>query len=106
MEYLHAIGFDYNGIIKAGFYLYVTHIDIHYKASAFLDDVLSIEVIPLKLKSVSGIFHQIVRKADGTICAEADVSWASVNAHTQRPCKLPPEFLVAGLYPENTDEHN
>ena len=44
MEYLHQIGFDYKGAVAAGYYLYVTHVDIHYKASAFLDDKLKIEV--------------------------------------------------------------
>ena len=38
MEYLHAINFDYKGIVAAGYCLYVTHIDIYYKVSAFLDD--------------------------------------------------------------------
>ena len=31
MEFLHAINFDYKGIVAAGYYLYVTHIDIYYK---------------------------------------------------------------------------
>lgn len=53
MEYLHACGFDYHGIFAAGYYLYVTHIDIYYKASALLDDKLFIEVKPVKLKNIS-----------------------------------------------------
>ena len=35
MDFLHAANFDYKGIVAAGFYLYVTHIDIHYKGSPF-----------------------------------------------------------------------
>ena len=100
MEYLNAIGFDYKGMVEEGYYLYVTHIDIYYKASALLGDELSIQVIPVKMGAVSGTFHQIVAKADGTVCAEADVSWASVNAQTGRPCKLPAKFMVEGLLPE------
>jgi len=100
MEYLHAIGFDYNGLVKAGFYLYVTHIDIYYKASAFLDDKLFIEVAPTVLKTVQGTFHQKIYKEDGTVCAEADVSWASVNSTNGRPSKIPAEFMVEGLKPE------
>lgn len=100
MEYLHQIKFDYNGLVAAGYYLYITHIDIYYKFSAFLDDVLFIDVEPVKLKTVSGTFHQTIRKADGTICAEADVTWASVKKGGI-PSKIPAQFLVPGLYPES-----
>lgn len=99
MEFLHAAGFDYNGIVAAGYYLYVTHIDIRYKASAFLDDELFIEVSPSKVKAVSGTFRQVVRKADGTVCAEADVTWACVTTEG-KPSRIPPEFMVPGLLPE------
>ena len=64
MEYLHAIGFDYKGLVEAGYYLYVTHVDIYYKASAFLDDKLLIEVFPTKLKKISGELKQIIKKED------------------------------------------
>ena len=86
MEFLHAIHFDYNGIIAAGYYLYVTHVDIYYKASAFLE-------------AVSGTFHQVIKKGDGTICAEADVTWACVTTEG-KPSRIPVEFLVEGLHPE------
>ena len=100
MEYLHAINFDYKGIIAAGYYLYVTHVDIYYKASAFLDDELFIEVYPTKMKAVSGTFHQVIRKADGTICAEADVTWCCVTKEG-KPYKIPQEFMSEGLLPDN-----
>ena len=97
MEYLHQIGFDYKGLVSAGFYLYITHIDIYYKSSAFLDDELYIDVEPTSLKAVSGTFHQVVRKKGGTVCAEADVYWASVK--DGRPSKIPEQFIVEGLRP-------
>ena len=62
MDYLHQIGFNYKGIVEAGYYLYVTHIDIFYKNSAFLDDKLIIETTPVKLGAVSGTFHQTIKK--------------------------------------------
>jgi len=99
MEYLHAIGFDYKGLVEAGYYLYVTHVDIYYKASAFLDDKLLIEVFPTKLKKISGELKQIIKKEDGTICADATVTWACVTKEG-RPSKIPEEFLVSGLIPE------
>lgn len=101
MEYLHAIGFDYKGLVEAGYYLYVTHVDIYYKASAFLDDKLLIEVFPTKLKKISGELKQIIKKEDGTICADATVTWACVTKEG-RPSKIPEEFLVSGLIPEES----
>lgn len=97
MEYLHQIKFDYENLVKQGYYLYITHIDIRYKASAFLDDKLFIDVEPVSLKTVTGTFHQTVRKEDGTVCAEADVTWASVK--DGKPAKIPEQFIVPGLRP-------
>ena len=33
MDFLNQINFDYKGIVEAGYYLYVTHVDIYYKAA-------------------------------------------------------------------------
>ena len=99
MEFLNAIGFDFKGVTEAGFYLYVTHIDIYYKASAVLNDKLLIEITPTKMKTITGEFKQTVKKEDGTICAEATVTWACVSKEG-RPSRLPTEFMVPGLIPD------
>ncbi len=101
MDYLHAIGFDYEGFFKAGYFLYITHIDIHYRASARLFDELSIEVVPVKLGKLSGTFHQRISNQRGEVCAEADVSWGCVNTEG-KPSKIPGQFVVPGLSPEET----
>ena len=41
--------------------------------------------------------HQTIKKEDGHICAEADVTWASVKNNA--PARLPKEFIVDGLRP-------
>lgn len=99
MDYLMQIGFDYGGFVRAGMYLYVSHIDIHYKASARFGDTLTITSRPVKFGAVSGTIHQVVAREDGTVCAEADVTWASVSAESGRPAKVPAEFVVDGLRP-------
>lgn len=99
MEFLRAIDFDYEGIIEAGYYLYVTHVDIFYKASALLGDKLFIDVEPIKSKAISGTFRQLVYKEDGTICAEAEVTWACVTK-AGRPAPIPKEFMVPGMLAE------
>jgi len=99
IEYLRAIGFDYPGLYEAGYFLFVTHIDIRYKSPARLFDELSIEVEPIKLGKVSGTFRQRIVNQKGDLCAEADVSWGCVDT-TGRPTKIPDEFYVSGLEPE------
>ncbi len=99
MEFLRAIGFDYNALIDAGYYLYVTRIDIHYRASARLFDELSVEVEPVKLGRLSGVFHQVIRNQRGEVCAEAEVSWGCVDS-SGKPAKIPDEFMLEGLKPE------
>ena len=99
MEFLHAINFDYKGIVAAGYYLYVTHVDIYYKVSAFLDDILEVSTESVKMGKVSGEFKQVIAKKDGTICAEATVTWACVSKDG-RPSRIPEEFIVPGLMPE------
>ena len=101
MQFLNAAGFDFKGVTEAGFSLYVTHIDIRYKFSAFLNDELTIETYPVKTGKVSGTFAQKITKADGTVCVEATVEWACVNKQG-RPSKLPEEFIVQGIYPDAT----
>lgn len=99
MEYLRAIGFDYEGFFNSGYFLYITHIDIRYRVSARLFDELSVGVEPVKLGKLSGTFHQTITNQKGELCAEAEVSWGCVNT-SGKPSKIPDEFVVPGLVPE------
>ena len=100
-EFLVAAGFDYKGLIEAGYSIYITHIDIHYRASAVLDDKLFIDVEPIKVKKISGTFRQRVYKEDGTVCADAEVTWACVTK-TAIPHPIPAEFLTPAMYPDSS----
>lgn len=97
MDMLHKLGFDYKGFFEAGYFLYVTHVDIHYKSSAVQDDELSIECEMTKVGFISGTIHQFIRKKDGTVCVEADVDWACVSSANHRPCKIPEQFMIPEL---------
>lgn len=97
MDYLMQIGFKYKEMVEQGYFLYVTHIDIYYKSSAYFGDDLTIETTPVKLGAISGVFHQVIKNQEGVICVEADVHWASVKDN--RPAKIPAEFMVDGLRP-------
>jgi acyl-CoA thioester hydrolase len=51
------------------------------------------------MRAITGEFKQTIKKEDGTVCAEATVTWACVTKEG-RPSKLPAEFMVPGLIPE------
>lgn len=99
MEFLRLAGFDYVSLATEGYMLYVSHVDIHYRHSARLGDVLSIEVSPIKLGKLSGTFLQVIRNQDNIVCVEAKVTWGCVDK-TGKPSKIPEKYLVPGLIPE------
>ncbi|HHU36046.1 MAG TPA: acyl-CoA thioesterase [Treponema sp.] len=99
MEFLKEINFDYIGLTKAGYALFITRVDIHYRKPAYLFDELSIEVEPTKLGNVSGIFSQRILNQHGEVCTEAEVTWCCTNADG-KPTKIPQEFYVPGLKPD------
>jgi acyl-CoA thioester hydrolase len=98
-EYLRAIGFDYPGVVKAGFGLYVARVEIDYKKSALPDDELTIQSWPIKRGAVSGVMQQKILRGQDLI-AEAKVTWAFVNAEGL-PTKLPAQWDVPGLHPDH-----
>ncbi len=95
MQYLQAAGFDYTGLVAAGFITIITRLDISYRAPAFSDDVLAIETEPGAMRRVSGAFHQVIRRG-GTRIAEADVNWCVVN-QAGRPARPPEKFNLRRL---------
>lgn len=103
MEYLKAIGLDYPALFEAGYFLFISHVDIRYRASARLNDELSIEVAPIKLGKLSGTFRQTITNQNGIVCADAEVSWGCVDRNG-KPSKIPAEFNVPGLAPEAAPE--
>ena len=65
------------------------------------DEIIRVEGLEKsfgKLHVLKGI-DQVIKKGDGTICAEADVTWACVTTEG-KPSRIPVEFLVEGLHPE------
>ncbi len=99
MEFLRAIGLDYQALFEAGYALFVTRVDIRYRVPACLFDELSIEVIPVKTGKLSGTFRQEIKNQKGDLCAEAEVSWGCVDRNG-KPSRIPETFYVSGLLPE------
>jgi acyl-CoA thioester hydrolase len=97
-EYLKDIGFDYPGIVKAGYGVYVARVEIDYRRSALPDDRLLIKTWPVKKGAVSGVFAQEIRRGE-ELMAEAKVTWAFVDSRGM-PVKIPAEYDLPGLKPE------
>ena len=97
MQFLHEAGFDYKGLIAAGFFTVITRADLSYRSPAYADDALVIETEPTSMRRVSGVFHQIVRRGD-TVVAEADIHWCVVD-RAGRPTKPPETFDLRRLVP-------
>jgi len=96
-ELLRDIGFDYPGMVKAGYGMFVVRIEIDYKKPASADDELVIQSSPLKKGAVSGVMLQQIWRGD-ELLTEALVTWAFVDSKGM-PAKLPPQWDVPGLKP-------
>ena len=97
VQFLHAGGFDYKGMIANGFSMVISHVDLSYRLPAFADDELQIETDPRETRRVSGLIHQIVRRG-ADILAEADVTWCIVD-RAGRPTRPPAEYDLRRLAP-------
>ncbi|MCQ2981324.1 MAG: acyl-CoA thioesterase [Treponemataceae bacterium] len=96
-DFMDQAGIDFAALTEEGYMLFVTRIDIQYKTSARMGDVLTIETEPVTLKAVQGSFLQKIYLPDGSVSAEATVYWASVK--DGKPCRLPEKYRTEGLKP-------
>jgi acyl-CoA thioester hydrolase len=98
-EFLKSIGFDYPGMLKEGYGVYVARVEIDYKKPALADETLLIRSWPVKKGAVSGVFAQRISRGEDLI-AEAKVTWAFVDSRGV-PVKVPAHWDLPELYPES-----
>ncbi len=97
MQFLHAAGYDYKGLIAAGFFTVISRLDIAYRSPAYADDALEIETESRETRRVSGVFHQVIRRGPDVV-AEADVHWCVVDG-AGRPARPPERYDLRRLLP-------
>ena len=97
MQFLQAAGFDYKGLIAAGFFTVIARLDISYRAPAYADDVLEIATESTETRRIGGTFHQTIRRGE-TVVAEADVHWCMVNGEGH-PVRPPEKYDLRRLLP-------
>ncbi len=95
--FLEDVGFDYKKMMEAGFGLYVTRVEIDYKAPAFANDVLTIRSMPIKKGAASGVMRQEIYRGE-ELLIKATVTWAFVD-RSGKPTRIPPEWDLPGLRP-------
>ena len=97
-EFLYDIGFDYDTMKAEGYAIFVTNINISYRAPAKWGDKLFIHSRPVKKRATSGVFSQEIVHENGTVVSDAEVSWVFVNSGG-RPVKLPEKYNREELQP-------
>ncbi len=72
---------------------YVLHHDVHYRAAAFLGEVLTLETWVSNNYGVrSERSFKITRPIDGKLLVEARTTWCLLDAKSQRPARITDEI--------------
>lgn len=90
-ELIGTLGTSLSELHKKGLFFVVTHIDISYRAPAFLGDVLTISAEAAEAKRVSMKIRQEMKRGE-TLIAEATVTIAMKDR--ERLVRLPKEILA------------
>ncbi|MBN8621421.1 MAG: acyl-CoA thioesterase [Anaerolineae bacterium] len=95
MQVSVAHGWPLNRSVSAGFAVIARSHHIEYKHPALLDDDLQISTWVFPEGRVSATrFYRITRPADDLLLAEARTRWVWVDLATNRPMRIPPEFIA------------
>jgi tol-pal system-associated acyl-CoA thioesterase len=91
-EWLRSLGWSQHALATdPGILFAVVHVDIRYRESAQLDDLLVVTCVPridgrVRARFEQRIYHGAV---DGPLLVEADVEVACIDARTHKPKRLP-----------------
>jgi thioesterase-3 len=86
---------DLAWFLSSGLALIVVNITIDYRSAATMGDELVVETTVKSLSNRSAVMHQCVRQArNGTLVAEADVSFVIFDAKQNKAVRLEGELLT------------
>jgi len=91
-EWLRSLGWSQQALATdPGILFAVVGVDIRYRESARLDDLLVVTCDPRLEGRVVAVFEQRIHRdsIDGPLLAEASVEVACIDARTHRPKRLP-----------------
>lgn len=90
-ECLRALGFGKTAIFNDQAMFVVHSLNVDYKQSAKLDELLQVEAHIMQLKRSSVIFRQNVWRDNELLCA-ASIKIACVNPQAMKPVAIPAHF--------------
>lgn len=94
-EWLRSHGFLLDRLAKTEQIVFVVkRVNIHYKRSALLDDLLTVTSEIKKVRGASLDFSQRIHNEADKLVTEADVTVACVNVNTMRPEAIPQSILM------------
>jgi acyl-CoA thioester hydrolase len=97
-EWLRQLGWSQQALaVDPGILFAVVHVDIRYRESARLDDLLVVTCAPRLESRVVACFEQRIHRDSvaGPLLAEAKVEVACIDSRSHRPKRLP-AFLFQG----------
>ncbi len=93
-EFFRKLGFAKPAMIAEGLLLVVASLNVQYKRSARLDDLLNVSAKLIKIARSYVVFHQRVVR-DGECLCEATVNVACVDKESMRPKAMPQDVTNA-----------
>jgi len=94
-EWLRALGITQSNFLEQNIGFVVTKVAMDNKASAKLDDLLTITTTISRLKSASVVFsQQLVNQSESILCT-AEIKVACVDFSIAKPCIIPKSILGA-----------
>ncbi|TLU61196.1 tol-pal system-associated acyl-CoA thioesterase [Thalassotalea litorea] len=94
-EWLRSLGISQSIFLEQNLGFVVRRVEMDNKASAKLDDRLTISTTIKQLKKASLTFEQVIKNQDGTLLCQLNVLVASVNLQRAKPCAIPEQILGA-----------
>ncbi|WP_394176706.1 tol-pal system-associated acyl-CoA thioesterase [Thalassotalea litorea] len=94
-EWLRSLGISQSIFLEQNLGFVVRRVEMDNKASATLDDLLTISTTIKQLKKASLTFEQVITNQDGTLLCQLNVLVASVNLQRAKPCAIPEQILGA-----------
>lgn len=93
VEALRSLGFSYKHLEEVvGVMMPVLDLQIRYKAPAFYDEELRLEVSIPEMPQTRICFHYKLYNVAGKLLNEGSTTLAFVNKKNGRPCRLPQEL--------------
>jgi len=92
IELLRSLGASYRALEESGVLMPVIELNVRYRRSLRFDDLARCETTA-EAKGPSRVQFRTVVKHGDLVCAEADVTVASVD-RSGRPVRIPPEVLA------------